>query len=431
MKVRLGILGPRDSVSMMEEVVRPFEDFDWTSYYYETTEETEDLIKQAEGSVDCWLFSGQAPYAYALQKGLVQPENAFFPPLHGASLVGALLNMFFHEKNPTHVTLDTIDEEEFLHVKSEHDLVGLDVTSYSYDGYRSADDIIQFHSEAHAENGSTIALTCIRYVYQTLRERGIPVYRITASRFDVSETLKFIRERRSASWYRSHQLAIIGIDVREPSTSLEDYHSFRRKHRELDLKRILYRYAEDVKGSFVQMGDGLFHLFTTRGEVERRPLPFALMEEVSLQTKLQIGIAIGYGNSAMQAETHVQEALQQVRRTDERVIYAVDEEKRQTEHFPSSDSVTYSVQSGDLPAVDKLKGRVAPGVVSKILSYARYHQQYEVTSKDLAAWLASSERNARRILHELEEAGYAEAIGEEQGVRRGRPRRLFKLMLGK
>lgn len=427
-KIRLGLLGPKDSVTMMEEVVRPFPDFDWTSFHYEATEETESLVNGAAGKVDCWLFSGQAPYAYAVEQGLVNRENAYYPPLHGASLVGALLDMFFREENPTRVSLDTIDEAEFQQVKQEHELDGLQVTTYPYAGYKSADDIIRFHAAEHEKAPETIALTCIRRVYQELKSRGIPVYRITASRFDVSETLKFIRERRSADWYRSHQLAVIGVEVREEA-SLEEYHSFRRKHRELDLKRILLRYAEEVKGSFVQIGDGLFHLFTTRGEVERRPLPFTVMEETELQAKLHIRMAIGYGNSAMEAEVHVQEALQQSRRTTDRVIYAVDEEKRQTEHFPEAGSLSYSVQSGHLRAVDQLRGRVSPGVVSKILAYARYHQQREVTSKDLAGWLASSERNARRILHELEEAGFAEIAGEEQGVRRGRPRKLFRLKL--
>lgn len=430
MKIRLGIVGPKDSVDMIDQVAQQFPEYVTTSFYYEHTEETGDIVSVYEDRIDLWLFSGQAPYAYAIQQRFVTEDQAFFPPLHGSSLLGTLLEVLHTHEQPYLFTLDTIDTEEMEEVIEAHGLKKISFQSYPYMGYKSAEEIIAFHRSAYEENPETIALTCIRAVYNELQELGQPVYRITASRFDIKETLKYLRERTSATWYRNHQLAIAGVEIREAVTSPEEYYSFRRKHKELELKRLLLQYTEEVKGSLMQMGDGMYFIFSTRGEVESHPLPFSLMEEARVQTKLAVRIALGYGKSVMEAEEHVHQALRQVRQSAGTLIVTVNENNESTEHFNEEDSLSYAAQrkSTDWYAA-KVKGKISPGVVAKIFSYAAYHQQQEVTSRDIAKWLTSSERNARRILHELEKAELAEVVGEEQEVRRGRPRRMFSLKL--
>lgn len=430
MKIRLGIVGPKDSVDIIEQVAAQFPEFAPTSFYYEHTEETGDILAVYRDRVDQWLFSGQAPYSYAIHNRFVTEEEASFPPLHGSSLLGVLLEVLHSHERPYEFTIDTIDTEEMEEVIETHALDSLSFQSYPYTGYKSGEEIIAFHQAAFEKNPQTIALTCIRAVYNELKQAGQPVYRITASRFDIKETLKYLRARTDASWYRSHQLAIVGVEITEDTKSREEYYSYGRKHKELELKRLLLSYAEEVKGSFLQMGDGMFFIFTTRGEVEAQPLPFSLMEEAQLQTKLSVRIAVGFGKSVMEAEEHVHQALRQGRKSEDPVIVSVNENNDSTEHFSNDDSLSYSPQrkSSDWLA-EKVKGKISPGVAAKIFSYAQYHQQLEVTSRDIAKWLTSSERNARRILHELEKAGLASVVGEEQEVRRGRPRRMFLLKL--
>ncbi|WP_147803587.1 hypothetical protein [Alkalicoccus halolimnae] len=427
-KIRLGLVGPKDSVQIIEKMGRFFPEFELISFYYERTEETHDILNAYKNRVDLWLFSGQAPYAYAIHNNLLTEEEAFFPPLHGSSLLGTLMEIFHKQKQASFFTLDTIDTEEIEAVKESYTLDDVSFITYPYTGYKSSDEIIQFHIEESRKNPGTIALTCIRNVYNELKAHGIPVYRITASEFDIKETLKYLRERTNAAWYRNHQLAILGVETVEGSDSREEYYSYRRKYKELELKRLLLRYAEEVKGAYLQMGDGMFLIFTTRGEMESHAVPFFLIEEAKLQAKLPVRVAVGYGKSVMDAEEHVHQALQQGRRAKETVIISVDENNEATEHFSEAASLTYSAQRHDTEwAAEKVKGKISPGAVSKIFSYAQYHQQLEVTSRDIARWLTSTERNARRILHELEQAGLAKAVGEEQEVRRGRPRKVFAL----
>ncbi|PTL38230.1 hypothetical protein [Alkalicoccus saliphilus] len=426
MKTRVGVIGPEDSARIIEEMAGDFPDFVIESFYYKKTEETEQIIPANRHRVDVWLFSGQAPHAYALYHGLISEEEAFFPPLHGSSLLGTLLEVLRNNDRPSSFTIDTIDEKELKEIKKTHYLSDFVFTTYPYTGYKSSEEIIRFHLEQHKKHPETIALTCVRHVFTELRKQGVPVYRITASRSAIRETLKYLREKTSAVWYRSHQLAIIGIETLEQDSPREEYYSYRRRHKELDLKRMLLRYAEDIKGSFVQTGDGLFLIFTTRGEVESHPVPFFLIEEAVLQAGLPVRLALGYGKSVLEAEEHVHQALREARRREGQVIISVNENNEMTEYFAGEGSLSYASQLGP-DWSDKLKGKVAPGIVSKIFSYARYHQQQEVTARDIARWLTSSERNARRILHELEEAGLAKVSGEEQEVRRGRPRKVFAL----
>jgi DNA-binding PadR family transcriptional regulator len=44
-------------------------------------------------------------------------------------------------------------------------------------------------------------------------------------------------------------------------------------------------------------------------------------------------------------------------------------------------------------------------------------------------WLKGTERNARRILSEMERLGLVKVSGEEQSGNRGRPKKIYELQL--
>ncbi|MDA6131374.1 hypothetical protein OSK38_28910, partial [Escherichia coli] len=61
----------------------------------------------------------------------------------------------------------------------------------------------------------------------------------------------------------------MGMEVVHSASSLEEQHfTYEMKRHELEIKQVMLDYAEKVQGSFVQIGDGLFFIYTTRGEME-------------------------------------------------------------------------------------------------------------------------------------------------------------------
>ncbi|SES28466.1 hypothetical protein [Salisediminibacterium halotolerans] len=432
MQIRLGVIGPKDSVDKIINIAKAYPDFILYSFAYEHTEETPAIVAEHNDYIDQWLFSGQSPYALALAEGLISEETALFPPHHGSSLLGALLEASYNSgAKMAAVSVDTLDDSEIAFVRETYSLQALTVHGLPYSGYMPPDELSAFHREKYRSGEAEIAFTTIRSVYQTLAAEGIPVYRITVTKPTIEVSLRLLKERGQANWYRKSQLAIVGVEIFEAEQESEaQQYSYKRKHQELELKRLLLDYTEELKGSFVQMGDGLFYIYTTRGEIESHPSPFYLLESAQLQAKLAVRLGAGYGVTALEAEEHVRLALKHARKPGTSAIISVDETKQITEVFADDEPVSYDSRRLSEDVKAKLGERnLSPGVVSKLASSVKHYQKQTVTSQEIAQWLASSERNARRILLELEDAGLAEIVGEEQSGSRGRPRKIYRLDL--
>ncbi|SDY08970.1 hypothetical protein SAMN05421736_101338 [Evansella caseinilytica] len=430
MKIRLGIIGPADSVKKIQEVAKNFAEFALYPFAYEKTEDTAAIIKQHKETVDQWFFSGQAPYAYAIQNELIDEADGVYPTHHGSSLLGKLLKAQFQQAGILRsVSLDTISEEEVQWVKKTYGLERLQFHTFPYPGYVPAEKMIAFHNEQYASGKVEAVFTCIQAVYRHLTAEGIPAFRITPTNVDIQDTLRFLKERGLAVWYRKSQLAIIGMEVFYSQKEMEEYmFSYKMKQRELELKRLLLDYAEEIQGSFVQVGDGMFYIYSTRGEVEVHRWPFELLEKAQLQTKLQLRFVIGFGMTALAAEQHVRLALQYARKHEKPVIIQVDDNKDVTEVFRDAAAYTYGQRRlSEQSNKQLLDVQVSPAIVSKLESLVKHYNKPEVTSQDVAHWLSSTERNARRILTELHRVKLAEMIGEEQSGTRGRPRKIYRL----
>jgi hypothetical protein len=74
MRIRLGVVGPSDSVELVKNAAKGFSKIDIIPFAYKQIEETSDIILQNKPYVDQWLFSGQAPYHYALSNRLIRKD---------------------------------------------------------------------------------------------------------------------------------------------------------------------------------------------------------------------------------------------------------------------------------------------------------------------------------------------------------------------
>lgn len=71
MKIRVGVVGPGDSVGHILALSREYSELEMIPYIYKETKETEKIIRDHKTEIDLWFFSGQAPYFYARSKGLI------------------------------------------------------------------------------------------------------------------------------------------------------------------------------------------------------------------------------------------------------------------------------------------------------------------------------------------------------------------------
>ncbi|WP_101842077.1 hypothetical protein [Halobacillus sp. Marseille-P3879] len=430
MKTKIGVIAPHDSLQRIMYVAKEFEDISFVPYPYEQLEEVSSILKKHRQDVDQWFFSGVLNYTYAMKNNLITADEGAFPPLHGASFFGILLEAQLNSNQVfRQVGIDTITNEEFDKILSYYQLEDLTYYTHPFESNKSADELVQFHSRLYEEGKIEVVITSIKDVYLQLKEKKIPVYRVTPSYLSIKMIIQFLEERAQSNLYRNSQVAVIGCRIEmEPDNLEELYYSFKTKYQELDVRRQLFEIAEKTNGSVMQMGDGLFFIFTTRGElsIETEGDLFSLIDEIHLQTSLQVKISIGFGETVLQAEQHVRLGFRHIKDYDKPILLVVDDDQSISAKH-QEEQINYSTVEIGASWKEKMKDvNLSPGVVSKITAYANHYRREQFSSQDLARWLKSTERNGRRILAEMERVGIVEQSGEAQSGERGRPRKLFQ-----
>ncbi len=429
MTIQIGLIGPEDSVRHMQSVIEDYPEFKAIPIMYQRVEEAPERIQKIKQPIDQWLFSGQAPYSLCLEKQVVSKDRAWFVPLEGSSLLGIFLEAFYHtEQKQLEVSLDTISPEYTNWLIKEFSLNHLTIHLYDYPDYVEEEKLVAFHQEAYDSGKATLALTCLRGVYRTLKQRGIPCYRVRPAEPVTRKTLTRIQERVNSLYYKKAQIAVVGALMPiSQSDQKEMAYSYKRKHQELDVRKRLLQYAESLQGSFLEIGNGYFEIYTTRGEIEEQDWPYDIIDDIKQTAKLGIYLGIGYGRTALAASRHVQTALDYSQQATEQMIVLVDEENRVSEAKRNEETFHYSqVHLGDAAA----RVGINPATIARIYAKGAQQKQSYFSSQDVAVWLGGTERNARRILIALEQGKVIEQAGEEQLSRRGRPRKVYRFRSG-
>jgi hypothetical protein len=437
-RIRIGVVGPTDSTERILDVSKSFEDYESLeiiSFPYEHTKEAAEIVRKNRHRIDQWFFSGQAPYFFAKSQGILKGLEVSYPPLYGSSLLGALIEMLMAKGNQVkNISLDTIKKSEVAFISKAHSLDDFNFQIFSYDDYRPPEEIIAFHEKNFKEGKCEVAFTCLKEVYMTLQEREIPCYRIIPSQLAIKLVLRYLKERGESARYRQSQIAIHGFEVIHTNASEEgQYYSYEMKRQSLDLKHMLLDFAEKVQGSFVQIGDGLFFIYTTRGEIDSHfndKSLFKKLSEIHLKSKLKVRVGIGYGITAVDAERNLRLALHYAEEQKEAVLVSVNEEKevKQFTEAEVNSAISFQPRNWGAEWEEKFKdAQISPTIVSKIESLAFHYNTNVVTVKEVASWLKRTERNARRILTEMERLGIAKVSGMEQPGNAGRPRKVYEL----
>lgn len=431
MKTRLGIVGPYDSVERMSGVAEEFKDkLILYPFTYTDATETERIVKNNNENIDIWLFSGQAPYAIAVEAGL--SNRALFPALNGSSLMKALLYITYHDQLKLEMmSLDTITETEVEETFSELQLSLSSVKLFSYKGYKTTEALTKFHYDLFKNNQTKIAITCVHAVYKALKSLNVPVYRVTPTKMILRQTIKAACQQNETLYFKRSQIAVIIIQINDMDKLMEEKKLLTYHHRlSLRLQEWIIDFSEDILGSYIVLSDGKFMIFSTRGALDdyEKYSITALLEKISLTTKLTSNMGIGYGKTSMEAERNAYSAFNRARSRGENCAMLVDENGTIEGPFKESDSITYSSRT-DNKDLQKLlsKAGVNISTFNKILYVQNNISNHTVSTADIAEWLHMTQRNARRILTDLKEHGLAEELGQEASANRGRPRKIYRI----
>lgn len=428
MLVTIGVIGPAESVGKILSVAEEFPNTKCIPFIYETVTELPALIEQGRPIVDQWLFSGIMNHMYALQHDLVPEEQASFPYLHGSSFFGKLLEIQAKEGRIIQsVSIDYITAEEVQKVISFYDLTHLHfetIPSCNGDGKKLA----SLHEELYNDQKTEVAITAMKDVYDRLKKANVPVYRLTPSYISIKLSIELLIKKAQSKRFENLQMAVIGCQVLNANETIENS-IFEWKHQDLDVKKHLLTLTQRLNGSFVELADGLYSIYTTKGEIDDdiESSLLTTIETFKLDQQLDIGITIGYGQTVVEAEQHVRHGLNQLKADDEPSLLIVKTKKDITQKVRSD--YANSLNTTELRTILQEKFQLTDGNARDVLRLAFYCQRYnkqQFTADDVAQWFTNTKRNARRILLELQQADVIEIHDKTQTTPRGRPSNVYR-----
>lgn len=431
MKLKIGAIGPRDSLDQIREVANQDERIELVEFEYSNFMQLADILNNHRYEVTQWIFSGQNPYYYSLDNNLITAEEAGFPPLHGISLLGTCMRVMQDKKVfINRMSLDTVDEKTVELVLKEFSINNLELELLSYKHYKPYDELIDFHTNLFEKGKTQVALTCLLTVYNELTERGIPCYRLVPSRLAIKTVLDLLVSRASSQVYEKLKVAIIGFECIDSFSVEESSYIYENRRKCLNLELELLQLAELLNGTLISYQNTKLSIYTTLGDLEllhSNQSFINLIKEIELKTSMTLNVGIGSGYTVYDAKKHVDIAFTHKQESNETSIIYVDEEKKIIDFLKEYTSY-YTV--GNLPSKwrDTLQEHsYTPIIPAKIYHYLKLKQIERFSSELVTSLLKNTDRNTRRILSDLEQMGLLEVVGEESSGKPGRPKKIYAI----
>lgn len=431
MVYRIGVVGPEPSVERILSMTGEYRDqMEFIPYVYKETIQSREIVGQHDRETDAWLFSGIMPFR--LTRELISPaKSAIYIPHTGSSLYKCLLHLIYQLETPLkNVSIDTVVAKEVDEAFQELDTPALDRYIKATDDYIPPEELHRFHHDLWLEGKTHAALTCFQSTYLSLKEAGVPVDWISPTRMVIRQSLALLAEKVKASYFRETQTGVVILDLphfdRIVDKTSNPYHM---QYLGLQLKEILIKLSEQLDGSLLEMGNGRYEIFSSRGAIENnRRMLKDTVRQLALAADSPVASGIGFGVTVHSAEVNARRAVLRSVESGEKKIHIVQENGLTLELTAEEEtpiSIPDILSSEQIQKIEETG--ISPKTYYKIWTLVRRMKWSEFTTADLATHLHMTDRNARRILSKLCLIGLAECVGKESQPSRGRPSKLFQL----
>ncbi len=429
-KIRMAIVGPSDSVALAYAVATERSDILLPEgIVYQDAAQVPAIMQTRCPEFDMWLFSGIVPYHYALSVATHKP--LFYLPHTGSSLYRALFEItYIQNLKLRRISFDTFSQVEVEETFKDINLPLPTIYVKPFSDVASSKEFANYHYELWQAGKIDIAVTCFLETYDRLKELGVPAFRVWTTRSNIRTTLDVAINSCLAQRFKGSQLAIQEIAIDEYDNIVRASSSYNVKRMEMCLYKILVDYAEMLKGSLVNRGDGKYTLYSTRGileEITNELTTIPIFEKIACEVKAAVCGGIGFGDTAYDAEQNAFHALGIAQQKGKGLWMAVNDEREVIGPLSSAVHLKYSVQA-DTAACKRIADQLNLSVttVNRLLAVIDKLDTDTIGAEDLAVYLSITSRSARRILTILVDNSLADLAGEEM-IAKGRPRKLYRI----
>ncbi|WJJ14495.1 hypothetical protein P9990_25210 (plasmid) [Prescottella equi] len=403
---RIGVVGPSDLVSLVKRVAAlEFTDHVVVPLTYRNEEQALDVIA-AHPDIDALLFTGVIPYTLAQAAGILTKPAAYID-YTGATLYGALVELMSAGHDPAIASIDTLARplvvESLTHVGIATDRVA----TMEYRNGIDAARLAAFHREHARQHPGSVAITCVRSVYELIRE-DMDAIRLAPAIASVRTALDSLTMELAGRISSDAQVVLGMIELPESDDRLADD-------------------ARALASSVFPTGPADYVLVSTRGVLAQHTCDWTVMPllEQLAERHTWVRIGLGVGRSAADAEALARRAVDRCRTAGP---FAAVVSVGIGRDFVITDTDSgRSEEPLDLHVAARRAG-LSRATLIKLEAAVAAHPDGEVTAADVATALGIEPRSARRTLKQLERAGLARPVGTV-GTGAGRPAVRYALQL--
>ena len=278
------------------------------------------------------------------------------------------------------------------------------------------------------ENGEADIFVCrAANAYPLLKEAGLPCSFVYPSADTIVSTLKLLASHISLRRLADDLPAAVCIRAAARGAGvLESIDTD-----SLDIQKAIFEYdRERLAGFVIRQIPGGCEVYTTRQMLRRMTedqTSCELRRFITERFGVQVCIGYGFGQTITDARGHAYEACEISEKRGGSFLMADDG----TLIGPLDEGATLSV--GGSPSEGCVTAAQETGLsittIQRIFSVTQVLGRDEMTTQELAAALKVTVANANRFLNALERAGFAKVISAKKSYSKGRPSRIYKLLI--
>lgn len=438
MRKRLTVLTPVDLADVISEIASEFELKQMTLDTYDDSREVVDLYERYRRQTDAFLLGGPIAYHHLIHhldacgtpaKVLIQ-----YVPYNEVSIYRALFGMAqAHDFRRCAELSVSIDHPAGKDVQScideiQLNLVGL--VSHEVTTSEKIDELLAFHWGLWTRGEVSAILTSVYYVYRRMREAGAPVYRIMPAKSSVRAAVQGAIAELKELGRKDKQIAVVIVRFCDAGLEPASSAAYQIRKKRVSLEHLMRSFAETLHGLVQWPEPNLVAIVSTRGQVEPKLAGTTdeMLQKISEEFNILAVAGVGFADAAHDAYELGSDAVASAESVGQHCIVAADVDGTVRRQGRNGQVLEYGRRS-DEPDILCLSKRTGLGVatINKIASHAQQSPN-PFTANCIASSLSITPRSARKILHRLEAAGFIGAVGEEQPLGSGRPRRMFRVL---
>lgn len=421
--IKVAVIGPAEIVHRVQEEGEKLSNIVFILQPYSKEQEALEIAIQISHHVDVILFTGPVPYRIAYEQKDKIKALLICVNYGGTGFFRVLFQMikdgYLNITGKNRISIDFLNKEEVISAFDELDIDHSQMQILEFNEPISSEKIVEHHVSLWKSGKVTCSITCLYSVYKKLIELSIPVFCIIPTRQAIQEALNLAFAKAKEKTFENNQIAICKVSFEMGISS--------------DIKKNILSFISEVLQTNGQMvTDDAYLFYTTRGFVFSFSNGFSQMPLLIQQFSSQIFMGVGIGNTVIEATERARIAHLKSCEAEGNQLYIVKNDNAVIRVFKGESNPPLQFESRSYDEIIRQiadKTNLAFSTLSKIQYVLKTLKKRDLSAVELARQLNITIRSARRILQSLATEGYAEVIGGEQPLHRGRPRQIYKILI--